>query len=273
VLKLVGNLLESKMSTQHHITHRGLIIITRTADADALLDAYQALPEAEKPKINGVSMVCATYYSAAGGAIQEQMEDKFERFKIISSQDPIHCLIQCAKLGEGYDQPNISVAGICSGITVVSKFAQFSGRSVRKLDHNNVEEQLVPHINRYRDNVAHIVTHEIHDQLRHWKEFTTQQSSGGFNMADEDDDDDENAEVMTTASDEMPITARLPKKPVAEGGRTIKRYALARDQAGQRHILSNEAKTHDGHLEKHGWTFTDVELGSAGAGSSSAAAP
>jgi hypothetical protein len=46
---------------------------------------------------------------------------------------------------------------------------------VRKLDHNNVEPELVPHINRFRDNVAHIVTHNVYAQTQHWKQFMTQQ--------------------------------------------------------------------------------------------------
>jgi hypothetical protein len=46
---------------------------------------------------------------------------------------------------------------------------------VRKLDHNNVEPELVQSINRFRDNVAHIVTHQLHGQTDHWKQFMTQQ--------------------------------------------------------------------------------------------------
>ena len=30
-------------------------------------------------------------------------------------------------------------------------------------------------INRFRDNVAHIVTHNVYAQTQHWKQFMTQQ--------------------------------------------------------------------------------------------------
>jgi hypothetical protein len=130
VLKLVGNLLASKMSVHNYITHRGLIIISKTSDAEvwgrtepytlwlvvtlltcsmgaylqALLAAYNALSDNLKPQIRaGVPMVCATYYTGGdgpNGAKNELMEENLQRFKIISSPNPIHCLIQCQKLGE-----------------------------------------------------------------------------------------------------------------------------------------------------------------------------
>jgi hypothetical protein len=96
-----------------------------------LVQAYNNLPDEQKPHVlPGVPMVCAAYYTAEGGVhsqANEEMDDRLERFKIISHQNPVHCLVQCQKLGEGYDQPNISVAGLCAGITKLSKFAQFSG--------------------------------------------------------------------------------------------------------------------------------------------------
>merc|ERR1719262_1277339 len=138
------------------------------------------------------------------------MDKRLDRFKVMNCDRPVHCLIQCQKLGEGYDQPNISVAGICSGITTMAKFAQFSGRAVRKLDHNNVERELVESISTSRDNVAHIITHSIHNQADHWKTFKTQQGTGGFNFNEDDDDAADADDDATTASEEIPINQRLP---------------------------------------------------------------
>jgi len=100
-----------------------------------LVQAYNNLPDEQKPQVQpGVPMVCAAYYTAEGGVhsqANEEMEERLQRFKIISHPNPVHCLVQCQKLGEGYDQPNISVAGICAGITKLSKFAQFSGMCLK----------------------------------------------------------------------------------------------------------------------------------------------
>ena len=102
--------------------------------------------------------------------------------------------------------------------------------------------------------------------------------SGDFNMNNDDDDDDDDNDLATTASDEMPLSslAALNEARGAAAGsghpRNIKRYALARDAAGQQTILENEATTHNAYLAKLNWSFQAITI-TPDAGSSSDVAP
>ena len=279
VLMLVGEMLKEKMRKQHHLPHRALIIIKNRALADALAEMYESLPENMKPEVRpGVKMVCAAYHGGGDAANKAKMQSILDNFQKKGAEEPVHCLIQCQKLGEGYDQPNISVAGICSGITRVSKFAQFAGRSVRKQDHNNVEKALVDHISNKKDNVAHIITHAIHHQVRHWTEFATQQGKGSFNPHgdDSDDDDDDNATISedgtisrTTSEDSQ--SAQKKQKVMAT--RAVHRYALARNTEMQQTLLQDEEGLYDARLKEaaYGWTVENKTTGPGGAGPSNAA--
>jgi superfamily II DNA or RNA helicase len=216
------------------------------------------------------------------------MEKRLENFKTMNAPSPVHCLVQCAKLGEGYDQANISVAGICSKIGKVSRFAQFSGRAVRKQDHNNVEAALVEHISNKKDNVAHIITHALHNQSGHWSDFATQQGSGSFNPNADDDDDDDFDDNATTASDEVVLTQRtisdyaqpVQKKQKVEAAassaetRVVHRYALARTTEKQLAVLKDETTLYDSPLKAgttRRWTVENKTTGPGGAGPSNAA--
>ena len=140
---------------------------------------------------------------------------------------------------------------------------------MRKLDHNNVEPELVPHISSFRDNVAHIVTHTIHQQKQHWGKFMTQQGSGDFDLdADDDDDDDEEDDGGTTASEEVPIAVRLGTAAPAADERQVSRYALGRTVQSQSTLLGHEKTIHDDKLRRlRNWSFNDVTL-TPGAGQS-----
>ena len=169
----------------------------------------------------------------------------------------------------------------------VSKFAQFSGRAVRKQDHNNVEAALVEHISNKRDNIAHIITHSINDQRKHWRVFATQQGVGDFDPHgdDDDDDDDDNA---TTASDEVALVQRKisdsfkpeQKKQKVEAAassaesRVVHRYALARNTEKQLAVLKDETTLYDTFLKDcttRRWTVENKTTeGPGGAGPSNA---
>ncbi|KAL3921398.1 MAG: hypothetical protein SGPRY_004918 [Prymnesium sp.] len=273
VLQLVGSTLRSKMDAQPHIEHRALILVKDTAPAMELVAAYNALPN--KPEARpGVPIVVESYFNSQGPQhpSNEEMESRLDRFRITSDPDPIHVLVQCAKLGEGYDQPNISVVGICSKIGKLSKFAQFSGRAVRKLGPGTVEQGLVNTVTDPRDNVAHIITHESFKQLQHWGPFTTQEGFGDFEPQREDDDDDEDInDAATTTSDGVSLvkltyqyqlaaesnpcggagsssaTVVPPEKKLkpSNGARKVDRYALARDAGRQQAFLTAESGQHD----------------------------
>ena len=267
----IGDTLRSKMDAQPHIEHRGLILINNTAAAQALVEAYNLLPN--KPQARpGVPIVLESYFNpvAPDHPSKVEMQTRLNRFKITSDPNPIHVLIQCAKLGEGYDQPNISVVGICSNVGKLSKFAQFSGRAVRKLGPGTVEQGLVSTVTDARDNVAHIITHEKFKQLDHWGPFTTQEGFGEFNpLGEDDDDDDEVDDNATTASDLIPLDQRysypemagrasssagsssedpepLSKKlKSSNASRKVDRYVLARTQERQAEYLTAEKGQHD----------------------------
>ena len=155
-------------------------------------------------------------------------------------------------LGEGYDQPNISVVGICSNVGKLTKFAQFSDRAVRKLGPSSVEQGLVNTVSDPRDNMAHIITHDKFLQLKHWGPFTTQEGFGGFNPAGEDDDDDD--EVDDNASSAEPLAKKL--KP-SNGSRKVDRYVLARTAERQTAVLTAESGQHNKPYMAASWECVD----------------
>jgi len=248
VLQLVGNTLRSKMDAQPHIEHRALILVKDTAKAMELVTSYNAL--ANKPEARpGVPIVVESYFNSKGPhhPSNEEMASRLNHFRITSDPNPIHVLVQCAKLGEGYDQPNISVVGICSKIGKLSKFAQFSGRAVRKLGPGSVEQGLVNSVTDPRDNVAHIITHEGFNQLQHWGPFTTQEGFGAFAPQHEDDDDDDDVDDNATTTEDGSGAAVPPAKRLkpSNGTRKVDRYALARDATRQQAFLTAESGQHD----------------------------
>ena len=70
-------------------------------------------------------MICVAYYSLASkvkkmaevndqaGAFEipsdEEMEERFMRFKNKERPDPVHCLVQCLKLGEARALPPVAL--------------------------------------------------------------------------------------------------------------------------------------------------------------------
>lgn len=111
VLKLIGDTLRSKMDAQPHIEHRGLIMIKDTATAQALVDEYNALTD--KPLARpGVPIVVESYFNPTNPTHPSvaEMKKRLNRFKITSDPNPIHVLVQCAKLGEGYDHSPTSLS-------------------------------------------------------------------------------------------------------------------------------------------------------------------
>ena len=254
VLKLVGDTLRSKMDAQPHIEHRGLIMIKDTATAQALVDEYNALTDKPLARL-GVPIVVESYFNPTNPTHPSvaEMKKRLHRFQITSAPNPIHVLVQCAKLGEGYDQPNISVVGICSNVGKLSKFAQFSGRAVRKLGPSNVEQGLVNTVSDSRDNMAHIITHDKFLQLKHWRPFTRQEGFGGFNPAGEDEDDEDD-EVNDNASSAEPLAKKL--KP-SNGSRKVDRYVLARTAERQTAVLTVESGQHNKPYMTASWDFID----------------
>ena len=88
VLKLVGDTLRSKMDAQPHIEHRGLILINEPAAAQALVEAYNDLPN--KPQARpGVPIIVESYIDPSGPDRHsiDEMQDRLDRFKITGDRD------------------------------------------------------------------------------------------------------------------------------------------------------------------------------------------
>ena len=122
----------------------------------------------------------------------------------------------------------------------------------------------MPQISKSRDNIAHIVTHQIHGQTEHWCTFATQQGTGKFNIDDDDDDDDDNA---STASDHIPLNLRNVGEQAStpasaqEESRLVKRFALGRNVNQQRAMLADEKKIYDVYMQQRNnkWQFQDTD--------------
>ena len=127
VLKLVGYMLRMKMRGNPSVMHRALIVVKDIQCALHLVHSYDAMEINSKPVMHervgsrrAVRMRVAAYH---GGhtAYPPVPADTLMQFNAPKQPNPIHCLIQIGKLGEGYDQPRISVVGICTNMCSPNK--------------------------------------------------------------------------------------------------------------------------------------------------------
>ena len=94
VLKLVGQMLASKMREDLNIPHRALVLINKTEKAEQLLRAYNRLGD-EKPQVRpGVPMVCETYFTEKSGDGvadgRDGMDKRLDRFRVMTNDRPVH---------------------------------------------------------------------------------------------------------------------------------------------------------------------------------------
>jgi len=286
VLLLVGDMLASKMGgVNTPVPHRALCIAVDSASAESLVDQYNALPDEQKPMVRpNQPMVVKAYYALndlgkdryGAADFDKLMNARLNDFEQPTADvdrpvgdgiGPIHCLIQCKKLGEGYDEPKISVTGICYQIggrpknkepnNGLSTFAQFTGRAVRKIASGDGFITAGISVNEKRDNIAHVVSHEAFNQDRHWPKFARQQGIGQEVPAGDDEQDDAASSVWS-AHDDIPLatlarnlTASIGQQaPVQQrtDARRVKRFVLARDQRREDALWTQESHNHDGKL-------------------------
>jgi len=258
VLILIGDILRTKMGGHPSIMHRALVVVK---DIDAAIDleqAYNSIPVANKPMVCGVRMRVARYHGSSP-AHAPVPEGTLNNFSLPNQPHPIHCLIQVQKLNEGYDQPSISVVGVCTPIRSANKFAQFVGRGVRRLGAHNLDPALVPHKVDGRDNMTHVITHSHFCQMGNWHDFTSQQGQGVFNLnavdsSDEDPDDEPEIAPEGPESDDAqePLAHRARSIPV------VVRRAMAPTIQHRQQMLASEAHIHDGAC--NAWAFEDENL-------------
>lgn len=109
-----------------------------------------------------------TTYVVSQGMSREEREHRLKAFEA----GHYDCIVQVGILGEGYDHPNVSVAAVFRPYRSLSPYAQFIGRTLRRLENGC-----------HQDNLAHIVGHVGLNLDPLWQEFkkeTWKPKSGYF---------------------------------------------------------------------------------------------
>lgn len=112
------------------------------------------------------------YVASEGMSLQER-EQRLTDFESCRYD----CIVQVGILGEGYDNPNISIAAIFRPYRSLSPYAQFVGRTLRYIEGGSAD-----------DNIAHVVSHIglSLDQL--WEYFKQETREAAIlNYIDEED--------------------------------------------------------------------------------------
>ena len=95
-------------------------------------------------------------FVASRGMTTEEREDRLRAYEYGDLDAMVHVGI----LGEGYDNPNISIAALFRPFRSVAPYTQFVGRALRALPDGNDT-----------DNLAHVVAHAGLNQEGHWQYF------------------------------------------------------------------------------------------------------
>jgi len=95
-------------------------------------------------------------FVASRGMTAEEREDRLRAYEYGDLDAMVHVGI----LGEGYDNPNISIAALFRPFRSVAPYTQFVGRALRALPDGNDT-----------DNLAHVVAHAGLNQEDHWQYF------------------------------------------------------------------------------------------------------
>lgn len=91
-------------------------------------------------------------------------QDQSEQAIINYKKGRIDVIVNVNMLGEGFDHPNISIAAIFRPFRTLAPYAQFIGRSLRKITKDNPIDEI--------DNVAHVVYHKELDLDDLWEFYT-----------------------------------------------------------------------------------------------------
>lgn len=92
--------------------------------------------------------------------------DESEKVIIEFKKGQIDVLVNIDMLSEGFDHPYISIAAIFRPFRTLSPYAQFIGRSLRKIYGDNINENI--------DNVAHVIYHKELGLEDLWNYYTGQ---------------------------------------------------------------------------------------------------
>jgi superfamily II DNA or RNA helicase len=238
ILHLVGDMMVSKMMRLPHFGHAGMITVQTPADAKALQLLYDNQPDETKPRVSRVDAVTHTLvvkavYGPEEGMPADVAADILTNFKLGRyAPDPVDIVVMCQTLVEGFNLPRVSVLGICMRITHLSEFAQFVGRSVRRLGPGVVDRAMLKYVQHARDNVAHVVSHATHGQIeKHWAAFAKQEAP---------------TKQKAPTKQEAPTKQPLKKAKIE---RSVSRWALASTSKLERELVANEINLHDNHVQ------------------------
>jgi DNA repair protein RadD len=116
--------------------------------------------------------VRSVYVASEGMSLQER-EQRLADFE----SGRYDYIVQVGILGEGYDNPNISIAAIFRPYRSLSPYAQFVGRTLRHIESGSAD-----------DNIAHVVSHIGLNLDRLWEYFKNETHEAAIlNYIDEED--------------------------------------------------------------------------------------
>ena len=95
-------------------------------------------------------------FVASRGMTAEERADRLRAYE----HGDLDAMVHVGILGEGYDNPNISIAALFRPFRSVAPYTQFVGRALRALPDGNDT-----------DNLAHVVAHAGLNQEGHWQYF------------------------------------------------------------------------------------------------------
>lgn len=126
-------------------------------------------------------------YVASQGMTREEREARLKAYE----SGEFDCIVQVGILGEGYDHPNVSVAAVFRPYRSLSPYAQFVGRTLRRIDRGNGS-----------DNLAHIVGHVGLNLEPLWIEFKREaRKQGHFRHSAEPQPERESLDEATETND------------------------------------------------------------------------
>jgi len=120
-------------------------------------------------------------YVASRGMTQEERDQRIEDF----DDGKYDVIVHVGILGEGYDNPNISLAAIFRPYRSTMPYAQFVGRAIRHIAEGDDN-----------DNIAHVVDHVGLDLDERWDYFKREEEQARI-LRDLDDVDDGTGETST----------------------------------------------------------------------------
>ncbi|HKQ05467.1 MAG TPA: DEAD/DEAH box helicase family protein [Blastocatellia bacterium] len=114
----------------------------------------------------------SVYVASEGMSLQER-----ERRLADFEGGRYDCIVQVGILGEGYDNPNVSIAAIFRPYRSLSPYVQFVGRTLRHMEGGTAD-----------DNLAHVVSHVGLNLDRLWEYFKNEiREAAILNYIDEED--------------------------------------------------------------------------------------